>query len=305
MKINKNKYKIYRHIENNQKSFRMTQKIYGFFGFCFLIFIFIMSTAHTYQYMNRKMLPLLLLSLQTIKGHFYFENKEKEDLYHHANLVHEHEQVRRLREHQEFMRKTPSNEIRAKLHFRGHKCIGCPDNSEEYMNNHLKDLKDNKLHELKKTKIIHNYYELMNSIEDKENNSSEQYNNFKNFNKQYIDDNNINENNMFKDFDEYLYKIFSFSIDNNIEHVILEFSPNVVNLNNNLLLDYIENNYIKLNMYNMNFLNNLNFVNHNILKYHICENYIGMEYIPIDSSHCIYANIFVFENGILKSIIRK
>ncbi len=294
MKIKRNKYISNDYVYNNNlKSMRISQKIYGFFGFCLFIFVFILSMAHTYQYFNRKILPSLLSFnlIKNVNGYF------NEELYNHANLVQEHLQVRKLREHEEFMRKTPKNEIQAKLYIRGYKCNGCPGNHEEYMNNHVDELKDNKLVEFKKTKKIDNYYNIMNDMEINNN----EFNKIENNNRIY---DNLKKNidfNEFKEFDDYLLNIFSFTNLNNIPYVILEFSPNILNLNNDLLIDYIEKNYVNLKMYDTNFFKQ----DHNILKYHICENYIGDDFITINPNLCIYLKIFVFENGILKSIIKK
>ncbi len=291
MKIKRNQYISNEYIYNNNhnlKSMRISQKIYGFFGFCLFFLICVLSTAHAYQYFNRKIIPSLLSFnlIKNIKGYF------NEELYNQANLVHEHIQVKKLREHQEFMHKTPKNEIQAKLYIRGHKCNGCPGNHEEYMNSHIHELKENKLVELKKYKKIDNYYQIINDNDFKKiENNNEKYD--------YLKKNN--DFNEFKDFDDYLLNIFSFTNLNNIPYVILEFSPNILNLNNDLLFDYIENNYIKLNMYDINF----SVSDHNILKYHICENYLGDDFISINPNICVYLKIFVFENGILKSIIQK
>lgn len=286
---------------NNARNMRITQKIYGFFGFCFLFFFIIMSSAHSYQYITRKIIPKILSFqfIHYVKGQNYFENKAQQDLYHHANLIHEHEQVRKLREHQEIMQKTPLSEIRAKLHFRGHKCVNCPEHTEEYLNSHIQDLHKNKLFKMKK-KMINTYY--INPDEEESNNSTEQYENFKNM---WKNNYKIKEHEMFKEFDEYLFKLFDFTLENDIPYVIMEYAPNALINHADLLQDYIESNYIKLNMYNIRFKNITFEISDNIYKYHLCENYIGYDYIKIDSKICIFPNIFVFENGILISIVRR
>ncbi len=306
--MNQDKYRnmvtndlIYR---KNIRNMRISQKIYGFFGLCLFVFFIIMSTAHTFNYIQRKIIPNLksFQFIHYVKGQSFFQNKEQQDLYYHANLIHEHEQVRKLREHEEMMKKTPLNEIRAKLHFRGHRCVNCPENTDTYFNSHLKDLAKNKLYQLKRTKNIQSYEDFEKMLqEDDNNNSTNQYENLK---KMYKEIEYLNENHMFKEFDEFLFKIFDFTLEHDIPYVILEYAPNAVMSHKDLMNDYLLSNYVKLNMYDSKYKNLKEDIIDNIYKYHLCENYLGYDYIKIDPRMCVYPNIFVFENGVLIGIIK-
>ncbi len=294
--MNNKNFNNYSKVKNNLLNIKL--KIYMFFIFLFVgTFISIYSYKYIMHNINK-----LSVNAQNL-NYNDLDTNSIDSIFEHYKLIEDHHLLRKSREHYELtnlIKKTPKEKILHEFYKKGYECVGCPTEKliKETDNKYIKEKKLIKTREIKELKLNDDDDSSTNKkikIEEKTN-ITDQYNVIK----EYIKENN---DNLFKDFDNKINDLLTFTLLNDIPYLILEFNPGSFKHNHNLVENYIMDNYLKMNIHDNDFeifIKNLNF---NIIKYHLCEKYTEDEKIKINQINCINSSVFLFENGELSSII--